>query len=157
MRLLQQRICSLCMCRIFPLIVMGAINNYLFHSFPFQAGVGRVVRWCWVNFQCRGVLLIWIIIGQGPIALAVGAGGVVWTFFSLLSPYLREKARYRLKYCHKGPLSPKQPTNQPFQVWFSTMTSDKRWLTALEVMVESHRRWNSSYRKQCTIGWMFWV
>ena len=19
-------------------------------------GVGRVVRWCWVNFQCRGVL-----------------------------------------------------------------------------------------------------
>ena len=31
----------------------------------------------------------WIIVGQGPIALAVGAGGVVWTFllssiFSLL-------------------------------------------------------------------------
>ena len=23
----------------------------------------------------------WIIIGQGPTALAVGAGGVVWTFF----------------------------------------------------------------------------
>ena len=85
MRLLQQRICSLCMCRIFPLIVMGAINNYLFHSFPFQVGLGRVVRGCWVNFQCRGVLLIWIIIGQGPIALAVGAGGVVWTFFSHLS------------------------------------------------------------------------
>ena len=34
-----------------------------------------MVRWCWVNFQCRGVLLIWIIVGQGPIALAVGAGG----------------------------------------------------------------------------------
>ena len=28
-------------------------------------------------FQCRGVQLIWIIVGQGPIALAVGAGGVV--------------------------------------------------------------------------------
>ena len=27
------------------------------------------------NFQGRGVLLIWIIIWQGPIALAVGAGG----------------------------------------------------------------------------------
>ena len=27
----------------------------------------------------------WMIVGQGPIALAVGAGGVVWTFFSL--PY----------------------------------------------------------------------
>ena len=24
--------------------------------------------------------LIWIIVGQGPIALAVGASGVVWTF-----------------------------------------------------------------------------
>ena len=34
-----------------------------------------------VNFQCRGVLLIWIRVGQGPAALAVGAGGVVWTFF----------------------------------------------------------------------------
>ena len=36
---------------------------------------------CWVNFQCRGVLLIWIIVGQGPAVLAVGADGVVWTFF----------------------------------------------------------------------------
>ena len=34
-----------------------------------------MVRWCWVNFQCRGVLLIFIIVGQGPIALAVGADG----------------------------------------------------------------------------------
>ena len=34
-----------------------------------------MVRRCWVNFQCRGVLLIWIIVGQGPIALALGAGG----------------------------------------------------------------------------------
>ena len=25
---------------------------------------GLVVRWCWVNFQCRGVLLIGIIVGQ---------------------------------------------------------------------------------------------
>ena len=42
-----------------------------------------MVRRCWVNFQCRGVLLIWIVVGQGPTALAVGAGGVVWTFFLL--------------------------------------------------------------------------
>ena len=49
-------------------------------------GGGRVVRWCWVNFQCRGVLLIWIIVGQGPIALAVGAGGGLFGhFFSILS------------------------------------------------------------------------
>ena len=33
------------------------------------------MRWCWVNFQCRGVLLIWIRVGQGPTVLAVGAGG----------------------------------------------------------------------------------
>ena len=47
---------------------------------------GRVVRWCWVNFQYRGVLLVWIREGQGPSALAVGAGGG-WTFFSRL-PFL---------------------------------------------------------------------
>ena len=49
---------------------------------------------------------ILITVGQGPIALAVGAGGVVWTFllssiFSL-SPSLWETARYRLKYFLKG-------------------------------------------------------
>ena len=59
------------------------------------AADGRVVRRCWVNFQCRGVLLIWIIIGQGPVALATGAGGVgldifslVCFFFCFLSPSL---------------------------------------------------------------------
>ena len=54
---------------------------------------------------------IWIIEEQGPIALAVGAGGgcldiftVLYLFF-LLSPSLWETARYRLKYCLKGPLN----------------------------------------------------
>ena len=81
-----------------------------------EAG-GRVERWCWVNLQCRGVLLIWIIVGQGPTALAIGAGGVVWTFFSLiyLFSFLLETTRYRLKYCLKGPLSPKQPTNSQLE------------------------------------------
>ena len=78
-----------------------------------------MVRWCWVNFQCRGVLLIWLIVGQGPTALAVGTGGDCLDIFSLvyhfsfLSSSLWETARYRLKYCLKGPLSPKQPFNQP--------------------------------------------
>ena len=82
-----------------------------------RGGGGRVVRWCWVNFQCRGILLIWIRVG--PTTLAVGAGGCCLDIFSLFyhfsffSPYLWETARYRLKYCLKGPLSPKQPTNQP--------------------------------------------
>ena len=61
---------------------------------------------------------IWIIVGQGPTALAVGAGGGCLDIFTLiyhfpsLSPSLWETARYRLKYCLKGPLNPKQPTNQ---------------------------------------------
>ena len=44
--------------------------------------------------------------------------GVVWTFFTLiypffpLSPSLLETARYRLKYCLKGPLNP-ELTNHP--------------------------------------------
>ena len=91
------------------------LGGYTFRG----GGGGRVLQWCWVNFQCRGVLLIWIIVGQGPIALAEGAGGGLFGhFFSLypfspLSPSLWETARYRLKYCLKEQLNPKQPTNQP--------------------------------------------
>ena len=62
---------------------------------------------------------IWTTVGQGPIALAVGARGgcldiftLIYPFFSL-SPSLWETARYRLKYGLKGPLSPNRPTNQP--------------------------------------------
>ena len=42
------------------------------HQSPLDQGGNRVVRRCLVNFQC---LLIWIIVGQGPIALVVGADG----------------------------------------------------------------------------------
>ena len=61
---------------------------------------------------------IWITVGQGPTALTVGAGGGCLDIFTLifpfspLSPSLWETARYRLKYCLKGPYNPKQPTNQ---------------------------------------------
>ena len=34
-----------------------------------------MVRSYWVNFHFRGVLLVWTMVGQGPITLAVGAGG----------------------------------------------------------------------------------
>ena len=63
---------------------------------------------------------LWTTVGQGPNALAVGAGGGCLDIFTLiypffpLSPSLWETARYRLKYCLKGPLNPK-PTNQPTQ------------------------------------------
>ena len=51
-----------------------------------KIGGSRVVRRCWANFQCWSVLLIWIIVGQGPIVLAVGAdGGCLDFFFSHLS------------------------------------------------------------------------
>ena len=65
---------------------------------------------------------IWITIGQGPTALAVVAGGGCLDIFTLLypffplSPSLWETARYRLKYCLKGPLNPNQPTNQIYAV-----------------------------------------
>ena len=56
-----------------PTIV--GILTFMSRKISCSARGGRVARWCWVNFQCRGVLLIWIIVGQGPTALAVGAGG----------------------------------------------------------------------------------
>ena len=57
-----------------------------------------------------GRITIWIKEGQGPIALAVGAGGGCLDIFTLiypffpLSPSIWETARYRLKFCLKGPL-----------------------------------------------------
>ena len=62
---------------------------------------------------------ILITVGEGPIVFAVGAGGGCLDIFTLIYPFsslslsLWETARYRLKYCLKGPLNPKQPTNQP--------------------------------------------
>ena len=62
-------------------LVRKALNTYPHRiiNFRFKCGDGRVVQRCWVNFQCLGVLLIWIIVGQGPVALAVSAG---WGCFS---------------------------------------------------------------------------
>ena len=62
---------------------------------------------------------IWFTVGQGPTALVVGAGGGCLDIFTLiypfspLSPSLWETARYRLKYCLKGPLNQKLPTYLP--------------------------------------------
>ena len=58
-----------------------------------------------------------MIVGQGPTALVVGAGGGCLDIFTLiylfssLSPSLWETARYRLKYGLRGLLN--QTTNQP--------------------------------------------
>ena len=59
---------------------------------------------------------IWMIVRQGPIVLAVGAGGGCLDIFTLLylfsplSSSLWETARYRLRYCQRA-AKPKQPTN----------------------------------------------
>ena len=80
---------------------------------------------------------ILITVGQGPIALAVGAGGggldifTLLYLFSPLSPILWETARYRLKYCLKGPLNPRQPTNHclcPELVSSSCISNSKEYL-----------------------------
>ena len=68
------------------------------------------------NFPVLGRPTIWMIVGQGPIALAVGAGGACLDTFTLLYPFsplfppLWETVRYRLKFCLKVPLN---PTQQP--------------------------------------------
>ena len=70
------------------------------------------------KFPVPGRPTIWITVGQGPTALAVGASGgcldiltLIYPFTSLF-PSLWKTARYRLKCCLKGLLNPKQPTNQ---------------------------------------------
>ena len=74
------------------------------------------------NLPVPGRPTVWMIVGQGPTALTVGAGGSCLDIFTLLypfsplSPSLWETARYRLQYCLKGPLNPKQPTNQPSNI-----------------------------------------
>ena len=81
---------------------------------------------------------IWMIVGQGPIALAVGAGGGcldIFTLlypFSLFSPSLWETARYRLKYCLKGPLNPNQPTIINVCVFFSLSATSYKQVEAVK-------------------------
>ena len=77
-----------------------------------------------------GCPTISISVGQGPTALAVGAGGGCLDIFTLIypfspfSPSLWETARYRLKYCLKGPLNPKQPTNQNRNSFLSSLQNN---------------------------------
>ena len=58
--------------------------------------------------------IIWIIVGQGPIALAISAGGMFGHFFSTIFSLffcpLCETAWNRLS---QRAVKPKQPTNQP--------------------------------------------
>ena len=82
-----------------------------------------MVGWCdgaEKTSSARAFYLLGLRVGQGPTALAVGAGGSCLDIFSLVyhlffsfSLSLRDgPIQYRLKYCLKEPLSTKQPTNQ---------------------------------------------
>ena len=74
------------------------------------------------NLPVPGRPAVWMIVGQGPTMLAVGGCLDIFTLlypFSPLFPSLWETARYRLKHCLKGPLNPKQSTNN--QKWFSEL------------------------------------
>ena len=79
-----------------------------------------VVGWCdgLGKIPVPGRPAIRITVGQGPTALAVGAGGGCLDIFTLIYPFSPLSpsllsVRYRLKYCLIGLLNPKQPTNQP--------------------------------------------
>ena len=102
------------------------IFTLIYPLFPFSPSLCSLPkRWGWSGgamalgeLPVTGRPTILITVGQGPIALAVGAGEggldiftLIYPFFPL-SPSLWETARYRLKYCLKGPLNPK-PTKQP--------------------------------------------
>ena len=73
-----------------------------------RAQVVFIYKYSLLTIVSEGRPTIWMIVGQGPIALAVGAGRGCLDIFSLvyhfspLSPSLWETARYRLKYCLKG-------------------------------------------------------
>ena len=95
---------------------------------------------------------IWMIVGQGPIALAVGAGGGCLDIFTLiypfspLSPSLWETARYRLKYCLKGPLNPKQPTINTFLYNKWQMSWNAAVFNKLHSIKPSLGEWQLNYR-----------
>ena len=80
---------------------------------------------------------ILITVGQGPSALAVGAGGGgldIFTLiypFSSLSPSLWATVRYRLKYCLKRAVKPKtasQPAFSNTQAYVTKFDLGIKWV-----------------------------
>ena len=77
-----------------------------------------MVRWCWVNFQCRVFYNLDCRRARTYCACSRCGWGLLGHFtliypFSPLSPSLWEAARYILKNCLEGTLTPKQTTNHP--------------------------------------------
>ena len=73
---------------------------------------------------------VWMLVGQGPIALAVGAGGGLFGHFNLLCPFsplspsLWETTRYRLKKLSQRVVKSKTTNqNHPTQLLQTNLTS----------------------------------
>ena len=83
----------ICFVNFYPLVFKPSMYEDLFlhmHqkscqkvSFHHSRWSGGAMVLC--NLPVPGRPTIWITVGQGPAALAVGADGVVWTFYSYLS------------------------------------------------------------------------
>ena len=97
------------------LVILDVARGYLW-LFTLYIGGGRVVRRCWVNFQCWGVLQVDYSRARAYCACSGCGWGFFLDIFTLIYPFsslsrsLWETARYRLKYCLKGQLNPKQST-----------------------------------------------
>ena len=81
--------------------------------------------------------------------------------FSFLSPSLWEMARYRLKYCLEGPLSPKQPTsykrtNKIFLI-FNSLNTNTSYLNDFSTTVKSHNLCYIAYDIQTGIHKILFV
>ena len=93
------------------------------------------------KFPVPGRPTIWITEGKRPVVLAVGAGGGCLDIFTLvcpfspLSPSLWETARYRLKYCLKGPLNPKL-TKMARYIWLKFVCSISRTLMLIGIRMK---------------------
>ena len=89
----------------------GQIVTFLFRNRRGWLGGAMVLG----KLPVPGRPTIWIIVGKGLLRLQSVRVGVVWTFLHVLSSYpffplspsFWGTARYRLKYCLKGPLNPK--------------------------------------------------
>ena len=101
---------------------VAIMYKIILYEVYFESDIFQYFCWGWSGgakvlgkLPVPGRPTILITVGQGPTALAVGAGGGCLDIFTLIYPFsplsssLLEAARYRLKYCLKGPLNPKQP------------------------------------------------
>ena len=115
--------CALTPCRLCSHPLMLWLN--LPHPLVFGGRLGGAT--VLGNLPMREHPTVWITVAWAYCTCSRCGWGLFGLFFTLicpfsaLSPSLWETARYRLKYCLKGPLNPKQPTNQTCVRIFDTI------------------------------------